>query len=178
MNEIIIIIIIIICDRDTNCYWCTRIGTGTGGFGNKSTSRKRPNYSIIKIGKNTEKSPGDLRRLAVTQTPEKTISLHWCEKLFKEYDNNSSVNFLLNLWSIIVEVAESDIAYFGRLQNAHPFSGLVRLQGAFILGKHRKFNFWWKRNCWVFYFRILLFVLYLFCFVCLFIMAYKPFWFI
>ena len=27
-----------------------------------------PNYSIIKINQNTEKSPGDLRRLAVTQT--------------------------------------------------------------------------------------------------------------
>ena len=33
-----------------------------------------PNYSIIKIGKNTEKSPGDLRGLAVTQIPEKSIS--------------------------------------------------------------------------------------------------------
>ena len=30
-----------------------------------------PIYSIIKIGQNTEKSPGDLRRLAVTQTPVK-----------------------------------------------------------------------------------------------------------
>ncbi len=33
-----------------------------------------PNYSIsdiVKIGQNTEKSPEDLRRLAVTQTPMK-----------------------------------------------------------------------------------------------------------
>ena len=29
------------------------------------------NYSIIEIGLNTEKSPGDLRKLAVTQTPVK-----------------------------------------------------------------------------------------------------------
>ena len=28
-----------------------------------------PNYSIVEISQNTEKSPGDLRRLAVTQTP-------------------------------------------------------------------------------------------------------------
>ena len=28
-------------------------------------------YSIIKIGQNSQKSPGDLRRLAVTQTPVK-----------------------------------------------------------------------------------------------------------
>ena len=37
---------------------------------NKRTSRDHPNYSIIKIGKNTAKSHGDLRRLAVTQNPE------------------------------------------------------------------------------------------------------------
>ena len=37
--------------------------------GNRKTSRDHPNYRIIKIGLNTEKSPGDLRRLAVTQTP-------------------------------------------------------------------------------------------------------------
>ena len=30
-----------------------------------------PNYYIIENGQNTEKSPGDLRRLAVTQTPVK-----------------------------------------------------------------------------------------------------------
>ena len=28
-----------------------------------------PNYCIIEIDQNTEKSPGDLRRFAVTQTP-------------------------------------------------------------------------------------------------------------
>ena len=32
------------------------------------TSGDRPNYSITKLGQNTEKSPGDLRRLAVIQT--------------------------------------------------------------------------------------------------------------
>ena len=29
------------------------------------------NYSIVEIGQNTEKSPGDLRRFAITQTPMK-----------------------------------------------------------------------------------------------------------
>ena len=48
-----------------------RIGTWTGGLGNKRTSRDHPNYSIVEIGQNTEKSPGDLTRLAVTQTPGK-----------------------------------------------------------------------------------------------------------
>ena len=45
------------------------IGKGTGGLGNKRISRDHPNYIIIKIGLNTGKSPGDLKRLAVTQTP-------------------------------------------------------------------------------------------------------------
>ena len=35
------------------------------------TSEDHSDYSIVKIGQNTEKCPGDLRRLAVSQTPEK-----------------------------------------------------------------------------------------------------------
>ena len=37
-------------------------------------SRDHQNYIIIEIGQNTEKSPGNLRRLAVTQTP---VRNHW-----------------------------------------------------------------------------------------------------
>ena len=42
-------------------------------------SGDHPNVSIIENGQNTEKSPGDLRRLAVTQTPVKThqLTLMW-----------------------------------------------------------------------------------------------------
>ena len=52
-----------------------RICSGTGGFGNKEMSGDHPNYSIIKIGQYTEKSPGDWKRLAVTQTPVKNYQL-------------------------------------------------------------------------------------------------------
>ena len=45
-----------------------KLDIGTGGLGNKRTSGDHPNHSIIKIGQNTEKSSGDLRRLAVIQT--------------------------------------------------------------------------------------------------------------
>ena len=42
----------------------------------KSEEEPRPSdYSIIKIGQNIEKSPGDLWRLAVTQTPVKDPQL-------------------------------------------------------------------------------------------------------
>ena len=56
----------------TNCNWCSwyshqRIDKRIGGLGNERTSRDHPNYSIIKISLNAEKSPGDWRRLDVTQ---------------------------------------------------------------------------------------------------------------
>ena len=41
------------------------IGTWTGRLGNNGTGGDCPNYSIVEIGQNTEKSPGDLRRLSV-----------------------------------------------------------------------------------------------------------------
>ena len=43
----------------------------TGELGNMRTSGDHPNYCIIEIGQNTEKSNGDLMRLAVSQTPVK-----------------------------------------------------------------------------------------------------------
>ena len=60
-------------DNYYNCGWCfrysnKRIIKGTGGLGNWQTSGDHPNYSIVENGQNTEEIPGDLRRLAVTQT--------------------------------------------------------------------------------------------------------------
>ena len=51
-------------DGDTNCKWYSRnshqsIDTGSGGLGNKRTSGDHPNYGIVKIDQNTEKSLGD-----------------------------------------------------------------------------------------------------------------------
>ena len=37
--------------------------------------RDHPDYSIIKIGQNIEKSPGDLRKIVVTQAPVKNHQL-------------------------------------------------------------------------------------------------------
>ena len=53
---------------------------GTGGLGSWRTSGDYPNYYIIENGQNTEKSPGDLRRLAVTQTPVKDHQLTMMRK--------------------------------------------------------------------------------------------------
>ena len=59
------------------CFWYShqRIIKGIRGLGNKRTSGGRPNYYIIENGQNTEKSPGDMRRLTVTQTPVKDHQL-------------------------------------------------------------------------------------------------------
>ena len=61
-------------NNNTNWNRCTRyshkrIGKMSGGIENKRTSGDHPKYNIIKIGHNTEISPGNSRRLAVTQTP-------------------------------------------------------------------------------------------------------------
>ena len=63
----------------TNCNWCFRynhqkISTGTGGLGNKRTSGDNPNDGIAEISQNTEKSPGDLRRLLSAKLQWKIIS--------------------------------------------------------------------------------------------------------
>ena len=56
-----------------------KIDKGTGGPGNKKMSRDYPNYSIVEIGQNAEKRLGDLRKLAVTQTPVRNnqLTLEW-----------------------------------------------------------------------------------------------------
>ena len=66
-------------DGDTNCNWCSWISTGPWGLGNNRKSGDHPNFSIIQIGQNTEKSPGDLIRLTVIQTPVKDhqLTLMW-----------------------------------------------------------------------------------------------------
>ena len=58
-------------ESDTNCSLCVQNSSQepeerTGGIGNQRKNRDYPDYSIAEIGQNTQKSPGDLRRLAVT----------------------------------------------------------------------------------------------------------------
>ena len=65
---------------DTNCNWHTwngpqRFGKGVGRVRNWGTNQDYPNNSLVKICQNTEKSPGDLKRLAVTQPPVKDHQL-------------------------------------------------------------------------------------------------------
>ena len=56
-----------------SCSWYShkRIIKGTGGLENKRPSGNHSKYSSIETDQYTEKSPGDLKRLVVTQTPVK-----------------------------------------------------------------------------------------------------------
>ena len=69
-----------------------RIDTKTGGLGNNGTGGNCPNYSIVEIDQNTEKSPGDLRRLVVTQTSMRNYQLTLVWNLENELSNNNNNN--------------------------------------------------------------------------------------
>ena len=60
-----------------------RFGKVTRKFRNQRTKTVHPGYSIVKIGQNAEKSPEDLRRLAVTQIPMKDHRLKIMLKTLK-----------------------------------------------------------------------------------------------
>ena len=72
------------------CLWYN--GKGTGRTGNQRINQDHPDYSIMKIGQNTKKSPGDLRRLTVIQTPGKDHQLTLVWKTLWFWDTNGSPN--------------------------------------------------------------------------------------
>ena len=59
---------------------------GLENLKNQRMNRSHPDYSIVEIDQNTEKSPGGLRRLAVTQTPVKghQLTLVWKKNSFAQ----------------------------------------------------------------------------------------------
>ena len=58
----------------------------------KRTNRDHPDYRIVETGQKSKKSPGELRRLAVTQTPVKDHKLTPAWKTCKEDNNNNNNN--------------------------------------------------------------------------------------
>ena len=81
---------------DSNCNWYAwysnqRFGTWTRGLENKRTSGDHPNYSIIEIAQNT-KSPVDVGRLVVTQTPVKDYQQTLVWKTHKKENNDYNNN--------------------------------------------------------------------------------------
>ena len=64
------------------------LGMDLGRVGNEWMNQVHSDYNIVEVSYNTEKSPGELRRLAVTQSPVKDYQLVW--KSHKEYHNNNN----------------------------------------------------------------------------------------
>ena len=75
-------------DCHTNCKCaCSgpqRLAKEIGRVGNQRKNRDHPNHSIVEIGHNTENSPGDVRKLAVSQTPVKDYQLMTVRKTHEE----------------------------------------------------------------------------------------------
>ena len=132
-------------DGDINCnryswYSHQRIGTGSGRLRNKRTNRDHPNYCVIEIGQNTEKSPGDLR-FAVSQTPERNLRLtllwktlkrvkKWSKWLKKamEYEIDGDTNSNLCIQNYLQRLGEGA----GRVGNQkmssdHPYYSIIKI---------------------------------------------------
>ena len=94
---------------DTNCIRClknnpVRIGNMTRRLKNKKTSKDHPNYSIIKIGQNTEKSPGNSSEVTSAKPDEKNserliaieefIKMRWGRLIIltRKNTDNTSIN--------------------------------------------------------------------------------------
>ena len=91
-------------DDYTSCGWCSlyshqEIGIGTKGLRDKRMSGDHPNYSVVEIVQNTEKSPGDLRRLGVTQSPVESyqLTLVWKKIVNESNDHDTLVNHRVNI---------------------------------------------------------------------------------
>ena len=83
---------------DTCCDWRgwngpLRLGKGAGRDENQEMNRGNQNYCMVKIDQNTEKSHGDLRRLAIIQSPGKGSQLTLVRKTCKENNNNNNREF-------------------------------------------------------------------------------------
>ena len=97
---------------DTRRNQCTqrnlqRCRKRTGRRRNKKTSRNHPDNSIIKVMQNTERSPGDLQRDAVTQTPVRNHQFTLLWKTLKGVNGNHNNSKEHYVWTILSNSGES-----------------------------------------------------------------------
>ena len=107
-------------DSDTNCCGCTyddpqRTGKNPGRLENKKTSGDHPDNSIIKIVENTEKSPGDLRRFAVTPTPVRTHQETLVRKILRGVNSNNDNNNKSDIQThLLIQIKNTDVFWLKR----------------------------------------------------------------
>ena len=70
-------------------YGSQRLGKRPGRVRNRKKCRDHPNYSITKNCQDTEKSPRDLRRLAVTHSSERPSANAGIKNSQKSKNNNN-----------------------------------------------------------------------------------------
>ena len=108
-------------DSDTNYNWRTwngsqRFDKETGRLENRRTNRDHQVHHIVEIGQNTEKSPGHLRRLTITQIPVKDYQLTLMGKTC--YNNNTITKkywnkiYLFSLSSILILIFSTNTVSF------------------------------------------------------------------
>ena len=113
------------------------IGREAGGLGNKRTSGNNLNYTIVKTGLNTEMIPGNLKRLAVTQTQGEYYQLtiftnpsaragYDTRSIFKRSLTGLNSDFSFSLNSFLNKAEEPSMSYYlsiagGRIIGFIPF---------------------------------------------------------
>ena len=79
---------------DTNCSWCTwngpqRLVKETVGIGNKKKNQDHPDHSVVKIYKNIQKCPGNLKRFAATLEED-----HQFKPVGKTHKEGNKINYI------------------------------------------------------------------------------------
>ena len=86
------------------------------------------NDGIVEIGQNTEKIPGDLRRLVVTQTPVKNYPLTLLKNFSKnnnDKNNNRCYRYTLNSFQML-EKQKTGIGYSRNIRD-HQYNIIVKI---------------------------------------------------
>ena len=90
-------------DGGTTYDWCTlkdsqRLSKRAGEVENRRTSRDPPNYWTVDVNLNTEKNPGHLRRLAVSETIKRPSA---CVKNLQRVNKWKNILSLLSIKNIV-----------------------------------------------------------------------------
>ena len=126
------IIPIMVCAFGT---FTKKIIKGIGGLGIERTSADHQNYYIIENDLNTEKSLGELRRLSVTQPPEKNRLLTLMGKTLKE----NAKKWYMHDPEPVLENDTHKLQWDFDIQTDHLIS--VRRADLIIINKKRKMKF-------------------------------------
>ena len=94
---------------------------------NNNNKEDHPNYYIVEIGEKTEKSPGDLRKLAVTQTSVRNNRPTFEWKTLKVLNNN--IIILLHWELFTPALADGFLQEFERQQVASSFQDSSQYSG-------------------------------------------------